>query len=145
MGRRSAIGGLVSAIARAQRVSVATQKRAAREHVRTAREHARAVRQYERAQAAYNREMEREAKRQYLQDQLEAAEDRTAALAARSMRSTPYCRIPSASTTALTSTRSGCQRRIRHSSHRLTSFTAHPSRSAMDTSLQSAHRASSHG
>lgn len=82
MGRRSGIGGLVSAIARAQRATVAAQKRAAREQARAQREHARAVRQYERAQAAYNREMEREAKRQYLQDQVEAAEDKTAALTA---------------------------------------------------------------
>jgi restriction system protein len=82
MGRRSGIGSLVSAIARAQRASVAAQNRAARDHARAQREHARAVRQYERAQAKYDREMERETKRQYLQDQLEAAEDQTAALAA---------------------------------------------------------------
>jgi restriction system protein len=82
MGRRSGIGGLVTAIARAQRASVAAHNRAVREEARAARAHARAVRQYERAQAAYNRDMEREAKRQYLQDQLETAEDQTAALAA---------------------------------------------------------------
>lgn len=82
MGRRSGIGNLVSAIARAQRASVAAANRAAREHARAQREHARAVRQYERAHAKYSREMEREAKRQYLEDQLEAAEDQTAALTA---------------------------------------------------------------
>jgi restriction system protein len=82
MGRRSGIGSLVSAIARAQRASVAAQNRAVRDHARAQREHARAVRQYEREQVKYNREMEREAKRQYLQDQMEAAEDQTAALAA---------------------------------------------------------------
>lgn len=82
MGRRSGLGGLVTAIARAQRASVAAHKRAVREQARAERQHARAVRQYERALAAHNREMEREAKRQYVEDQLESAEDQTAALAA---------------------------------------------------------------
>lgn len=82
MGRRSAIGSLVSAIARAQRANAAAHNRAVRDHARAVREHTRAVRQAERAQAKHNREMEREAKRQYLEDQLEEAEDQTAALAA---------------------------------------------------------------
>ena len=82
MGRRDGLGIIVTAIARAQRASAAAHKRAIREQARAERQHARAVRQYERAQAAHNREMEREAKRQYLQDQQESAEDQTAALAA---------------------------------------------------------------
>lgn len=82
MGRRSGIGGVVTAIARAHRAGVAAQKRAVRDHERAVREHARATRQYERERAAHDRVMEREAKRQYLQDQLEAADDQTAALAA---------------------------------------------------------------
>src|SRR5206468_3517811 len=84
MGRRTGFGGLINAVARdlarAQRASVAVQKRAIREQERAQREHARAVRQHQRAQTAYNREQERDAKRQYLEDQVEAAADRTTAL-----------------------------------------------------------------
>src|SRR5882757_86376 len=84
MGRRSGFGGLINAVARdlarAQRASVAAHKRAVREGERAQREYARAVRQHERSQAARTREMEREAKRQYLEDQTETAADRNAAL-----------------------------------------------------------------
>jgi restriction system protein len=86
MGRRSGFGSLITAvardIARAQRASVAAQKRALREHERSQKAHARALRQQQRSHAALTREMEREAKRQHLEDQLEAASDRTSELAA---------------------------------------------------------------
>lgn len=86
MGRRSGVGGLINAIARdiarTQRASAAAERRRAREHDRLQREHARAVRQQQRAHAALTREAEREAKKQYLEDQVEAADDRTAELAA---------------------------------------------------------------
>lgn len=82
MGRRSGFGGLISAVARAQRAGVAAQKRALREQERARREYARAIRQQQHSQAAYNRGLEREAKRQHLEDQVEAADDRTSALAA---------------------------------------------------------------
>ncbi|HYI09857.1 MAG TPA: restriction endonuclease [Thermoanaerobaculia bacterium] len=84
MGRRSGIGGLINAVARdfarSERASVAAQRRAIREHERQERAHARAVRQQQRSHAAYTREMEREAKRQYFEDQFESAADQTAAL-----------------------------------------------------------------
>ncbi len=86
MGRRSGFGGLINAVARdlarAQRASVSAQKRAVREQESRRRQYERALRQQQRAQAAHTREMEREAKRQYLEDQMEAAADQTAAFSA---------------------------------------------------------------
>lgn len=82
MGRRSGFGGLITAIARAERAAIAAQKRAIREQERQQRQQARAAREQQRAYAVRTRELEREAKRQYVEDQLEAATDRTAALAA---------------------------------------------------------------
>lgn len=82
MGRRSGIGAIISAVGRAQRAAAAAQRRAAREADRRARAAAREARERDRARIAHNRELEREAKRQHLEDQIESAADRTEAIAA---------------------------------------------------------------
>lgn len=75
MGRRSGFGGLINAVAR-------DFARAQREQQQQQRAYERAVQRQQRAHAAYTKQAERDAKRLYLEDQIAAAAEQTATIAA---------------------------------------------------------------